>query len=85
MLELHSVAETVTVGGLDVTFVSSVVFGRRAKVPTIDGVESPGPSSVRLLVHLDIASHGSERHFVVIEGAIEVCICGDCRSSVGLS
>ncbi len=84
MLELHCITEPVTVGCLDVTFVRSVVFGRCAKIPTIHGVESPGPSSIGLLVDLDISPHGGERHFVVIEGAVEMRICGDCRSGVGL-
>lgn len=85
MLKLHGVAEPFTVSCLDVTFVRSVVFGRCVKVPSIHGVESPSPSSIGLLVDLDITSHGGERHFIIIEGAIEMRIGGNCWSGVGLS
>ena len=36
-------------------------------------------------MNLCVASHGGERHCVIVERAIEVCICRDCRCGIGLA
>ena len=36
-------------------------------------------------MNLCIATHGRERHFVVVKRTIEVCVCRDCRCGFGLA
>ena len=75
VVEVDGVTESLTVGGFDVTAVCTVVFCRGIEVPTIYGVERPGPSGVRFFMNLCVASHGGERHVVIVKRAIEVCVC----------
>ncbi len=74
MLEVCGVAETFTVGGLDVAVVGIVVLCGSIEVPTVNGVECPGPSGVSFLMDLDIEAHGCKQHFAVVKWAIEVSI-----------
>jgi hypothetical protein len=65
--ELGCVGEAFALGRLDVAQVGSVMFGRSRQVPSIHRMVSPCAALVCLLVHLDCASHGRQRHLVVIE------------------
>ncbi len=75
VVEVDGVTELFTVGGFDVIAVCMVVFWRGIEVPTIYGVEHPGSSGVCFFMNLCIASHGCERHFVIVKWAIEMFIC----------
>lgn len=48
-------------------------------------MECPRASGVSLFMDLHIASHGSERHLVVIERAVEMSIGGDSWCGIGLA
>ena len=85
MLEVDGVTESVTLCVFDVTAMSAIMFGRSVDVPTVDRVKGPCSSRIGLLVHLDIATHGRERHFIVIERAVEMGIHRDGGCCVGLA
>ena len=84
VLKRDSVTEVCTVGSLDVTLVHAVVLGRGADVPAIDGVEGPSATGIGLLVDLDLAPHGGERHLVIVKRPIEVNIGRDGWNGIGL-
>ena len=85
VLEVHGVAESFTVGGLDVAVVRKVVLWKSIEVPTINGVECPGSACISFLVDFGIAAHGCQRHFVVVKKTIEVSIGQNRRSCIGLT
>jgi hypothetical protein len=53
VLEYHSVAEAVAVGGLDVASVCAVMLWRCAEVPAVDGMEGPRAAGVGFFMYLD--------------------------------
>ena len=70
VLEYHSIAEAVAVGGLDVTSMCAVMLWRCAEVPTVDGVKGPRAMGVGFFMYLNFTPHRRKWHFVVFEGSI---------------
>ena len=64
---------------------SAIVFRRSKQIPTVDRMVGPAAPSVCLFVDLNLASHGGEWHFVVVEWAVEVCIRRQLWIGVGLA
>ena len=85
VLEDNGLAEPVAVSCFDVALMSVVVLWRGAQVPSVHGMEGPSALRVSLFVYLHLAVHGCQRHFVVVERPIQVCIGRHCGCGVGLA
>ena len=63
-------------GFVDVNPVAPIVFLRRASIPSFNGMRRPRFTIVGFHVHEDPCTRRSERCAVIIEGAMDLGVCG---------